>query len=277
MRAFSTVYPQFWTGNTGKQLRKAGAEAQVVALYLITCHHAHMSGIYYLPKQTIAYETGQTKKSVDSALKALAAVHFAFYDENSEHVWVKEMLAWQVREIKATDNRVIGVVKWCNSLPSLIFINQFYQRYHEFLPGLKPLASPSEGPSKGVQEGLQSPIYPVPVLSPVLDSSSEEGGAGEEGARSRTAKIRFGEHAQVLLTADEHEKLVKQFGEEGAGHRIRDADLYFGSKGNAANYKSHYLTILNWERRNGTRQHDNAGSREKPAGRRFETPYKPKQ
>lgn len=65
------------------------------------------------------------------------------------------------------------------------------------------------------------------------------------------AKKLYGENGNVLLTDDEHAKLVTQFGEKGAVERIRDADLYFGSKGNGDKYKSHYLTILNWERKNG--------------------------
>ena len=53
----------------------------------------------------------------------------------------------------------------------------------------------------------------------------------------------------VLLTKDEHQKLIKRFGEAGTKDRIENLDGYIGSKG--AKYKSHYLTILNWERRNG--------------------------
>jgi hypothetical protein len=269
MRTFSVVYPQFWDGKTGKQFRKMGAETQVIALYLITCRHAHMSGIYYLPKQTITYETGQTRKSVDLVLRRLTEAGFAFYDDESEFIWVKEMLFWQVKELKPDDHRVKGVVKWCNSLPNLTFTTQFRERYGPFLPGLKPLPSPFKGPSedlpRGTQEGLPSPYIPVPDPDPSLISGKE--GVGEKPKPVKAAKQKFGEHGNVLLTVSEQTKLIEKFGEQGAAHRIRDADLYIGSTGKK--YESHYLTILNWERK-----HEDEGPKSKgnPNGRGRETP-----
>lgn len=52
----------------------------------------------------------------------------------------------------------------------------------------------------------------------------------------------------VFLTDDEYEKLVKKFGKEGADERIATLNEYIGSKGRK--YKSHYFTILSWERKN---------------------------
>ncbi len=49
MRDYAKVSPRFWLGETGRELRKAGAEAQVVAFYLMTSPHANMLGLYYLP------------------------------------------------------------------------------------------------------------------------------------------------------------------------------------------------------------------------------------
>ena len=58
MRDYATVAPQFWLGKTGRELRKKGAEAQVVSFYLMTSPHANMLGLYYLPILYIAHETG---------------------------------------------------------------------------------------------------------------------------------------------------------------------------------------------------------------------------
>lgn len=241
MRTFSAVYPQFWDGKTGKQLRKLGAEAQVIALYLITCRHAHMSGLYYIPKQTIAYETGQTRKSVDSVLKSLAAIEFAFYDEDAEYVWVKEMLAWQVREIKAKDHRVAGVVKWCNSLPSVALLSRFYARYGESLPDLKPLPSPLEGPPKDLHvEGLPSPLYPVPV-SVSLFSGKEESLKGENPERTH------GEFNSVRLTDQQYEKLCTKYGKQDTDTVIGKLDRYSQTQpAKFKAYRSHYATVQSW-------------------------------
>lgn len=55
----------------------------------------------------------------------------------------------------------------------------------------------------------------------------------------------------VKLTKDEYSKLTEQFGIEGTNERIKNLNDYVMSKG--AKYKSHYHTILNWERKDGTK------------------------
>ena len=55
----------------------------------------------------------------------------------------------------------------------------------------------------------------------------------------------------VRLTIHEHTKLVTQFGQRGTTERIANLDHYLGSKG--VKYKSHYHTILSWERKNGAK------------------------
>ncbi len=53
----------------------------------------------------------------------------------------------------------------------------------------------------------------------------------------------------VFLTDEEHEKLVRLFSEQGTKDRIAALNDYIGSKGKK--YKSHYHTILTWDRKNG--------------------------
>lgn len=64
-------------------------------------------------------------------------------------------------------------------------------------------------------------------------------------------KKGHGEIKNVFLSKTELDKLTELFGEEGAKSRIESLSLYIGSKG--TKYKSHYLTILNWERMNKER------------------------
>ena len=58
----------------------------------------------------------------------------------------------------------------------------------------------------------------------------------------------------VKLTSDEHSKLLEQFGEAGLKERIAALNNYIGKIGvraAAKKYKSHYFTILSWERKDG--------------------------
>ena len=51
------VSPQFWIGETGKLLR-GDANAQLLALYLMTCPHSTMTGVFHCPILYMAHETG---------------------------------------------------------------------------------------------------------------------------------------------------------------------------------------------------------------------------
>ena len=59
----------------------------------------------------------------------------------------------------------------------------------------------------------------------------------------------------VDLTKDEHDKLVEKYGQDGADERMENLSLYIQSKGDK--YRSHYATILNWERRDNGKNRGN--------------------
>ena len=54
--------------------------------------------------------------------------------------------------------------------------------------------------------------------------------------------------AFVFLTKDEYKKLITKCGKEDTKEKIADLDGYLGST--SKKYESHYLTILNWDRKN---------------------------
>lgn len=60
-------------------------------------------------------------------------------------------------------------------------------------------------------------------------------------------KEKYGEFKNVLLSEDEHKKLVDKFGEVRAGQLIETLSAGIQSKG--YKYKNHYAAILNWARR----------------------------
>lgn len=130
MRDYATVSPQFWLGKTGRELRNAGAEAQVVAFYLMTSPHANMLGLYYLPVLYLAHETGLGLEGASKGLERAIEAGFCSYDEHSEMIWVHEMAAYQVgRSLKPGDNRCAGVRNEYASLPENPFLPAFFDRY----------------------------------------------------------------------------------------------------------------------------------------------------
>jgi len=69
----------------------------------------------------------------------------------------------------------------------------------------------------------------------------------KETKETRQKKI-YGEFKNVLLTDEEYQKLVTKFGEGKAKSEIENLSSYMASR--SKRYKSHYATILNWQRRN---------------------------
>lgn len=62
-------------------------------------------------------------------------------------------------------------------------------------------------------------------------------------------KKKFGEFENVVLTGEEHEKLVDSLGDIGAKEYIERLSSYLAQSGRR--YRNHYATLLNWWRKDG--------------------------
>lgn len=100
------------------------------------------------------------------------------------------------------------------------------------------------------------------VSAGFLESYSEDGEAVQNCTdlyieKSREEEIREEIEKNIYmdfvkLSTEEHSKLLEQFGEAGLKERLAALNDYVGSRG--VKYKSHYHTLLAWERKNGPRQ-----------------------
>ncbi len=150
MRDYGKVSPQFWIGKTGKSLR-GNAEAQVLAIYLMTSPHANMIGVYHCPVAYMAHETGLSLEGASKALQCLIDADFCTFDAEDEYVFVHQFALHQVGEsLDPKDKRCKGVENELAKVPK----NQCWQsfRAHYAVPYNLPLptqnASPSEAPTK---------------------------------------------------------------------------------------------------------------------------------
>ena len=130
MRDYAKLVPTFWTGDTGKALRKRGSEAMVVGLYLMSSPISNMLGLYYQPILYMAHETGLGLEGARKGLEGAIACGFCSYDEDSEMVWVPEMAKYQIAsELKAADKRCTGIQKDYEALPVNPFLGEFFDKY----------------------------------------------------------------------------------------------------------------------------------------------------
>ncbi len=150
MRSYAVLAPTFWTGPTGRAIRKLGPEVQVLALYLISAPTSNMSGLYYIPLPTLCHETGCPSEGASKALRSLVEVGFCEYDEATEHVWIPEMAKWQIGEsLDPRDNRIKAILRTLKSLANSPFINRFLDKYAALfhLENVETLRRGSEAPS----------------------------------------------------------------------------------------------------------------------------------
>ena len=157
MYSYGRVFSSFWTSGSGKTLR-GDPDAQLVALYLMTCPHANMIGVFHCPILYIAHEIGLPIEGATKALQRLSEGGFCTYEAPSEHIFVHRFAAFQIGEdLKPADNRVKHVRDAVLSIPSnplkIMFLRHYSEAFHlknlldEALKKEKNL-SPSEAPSK---------------------------------------------------------------------------------------------------------------------------------
>lgn len=160
MRDYSKVSPQFWIGRTGKALRKNGAEALVVGMYLMTGPNSNMLGLYYLDLPAIAHQTGLGMEGASKGLQGCIDAGFCAYDDDAEVVWVYEMAAYQIApSLKKDDKRCVGIQNEYDNLPECKHLRGFYRKYSLafHMTSCRDCESPLEAPSKplGSQEQEQ--------------------------------------------------------------------------------------------------------------------------
>lgn len=160
MRDYAKVAATFWTGETGKKIRVLGRDSQVIAFYLITCPNSNWIGLYYLPLPTLYHEVGITKEGASKALRSLEEIDFAYYDFDTEVVWVPGAAKYQIGEsLKPGDKRILGIIKDLQTFGKTPFARDFLTRYS----GLYHLYSTDlpDHPDKALRRPSQAPPKPV--------------------------------------------------------------------------------------------------------------------
>jgi len=150
MRDYGAVSPQFWIGKTGKALR-GNPHAQLLALYLMTCPHASMIGVFHCPVVYMAHETGIPLEGASKGLQSLIDAGFCQYDHDTEEVFILRMAAFQIGErLEAKDNRCKSTAREYEKVQSALIKAAFYATYSVafHLPKPDKSTSPYEAPSK---------------------------------------------------------------------------------------------------------------------------------
>ena len=166
-RDYAKVASSFWTGKTGRALR-GDPSAQIVGMYLITCQHANMIGVFNCPPMFVAHETGLPVSEVLKAINRLSQLNFCEYDASEELIWVREMAKYQIcDQLQPNDKRVPFIHKEFAKIPECRIKKEFHRRYQPayFIPDYQPEVTPSgPDPQEVVPETspFEAPSKPLP-------------------------------------------------------------------------------------------------------------------
>jgi len=87
------------------------------------------------------------------------------------------------------------------------------------------------------------------------ESRSEKREANsEQSEEEKSLSLFFGEFRNVRLSQGEYDKLVEKLGKKETEGWIVDLDMWLGKPKNKEKVSSHYLTILDWNRREQKKQ-----------------------
>ena len=190
MRNYTTVHPRFWTlmSKTGKEIRHLGAEATMMALYLITCPNGNAIGLYYLSPSRVSEELGLPQERVMKVLEAVCNTGFAQYSTTDSVIWIPRMAHFQIgASLSKGDRRVAWARKELKKFEGSSFHRAFLERYGEayhLVPSRlsAPVQAPRRGPAtSGKQHSRvvspppsQDRLQRAEALSKMLETASRE-------------------------------------------------------------------------------------------------------
>lgn len=136
---YGIIFPEFWTGTTGRQLRAWGKDAQLIGLYLASNCHANMLGLYRLGLDDVRHETGLGLKAIEKGLQAAAESGYALFDASTEFVWVRQMARFRLglkagEGLRDGDKRAQAISRIYHAIEANPFLGEFYDLNRKILP-----------------------------------------------------------------------------------------------------------------------------------------------
>lgn len=143
---YGKVHATFWSSETTGDLSDA---ARLLALYLMTCPHRTIAGVFRLPMGYAAEDLRWGSERVSEGFRELSESGFATYCERTKWVWVVKHLDWNPPE---NPNQVKACAKVAASIPPTACFARDYALKHGELLGLE--VPPEPNGSETLPKGL---------------------------------------------------------------------------------------------------------------------------
>jgi hypothetical protein len=154
---YQTVLTSIWKD---EKFTHFDADTKLMWLYLLTCPHSNMLGLFYLPKAYIASDLGRGIEGVSIPLGILVENGLIEYDEDSQMILLVNNLKHRRIDNK---NMAIGAAKVLDELPETIL----FKRFSEIVEKI------SGDFHKGLQRGFKGVSIPlgIPLRNKIACSS----------------------------------------------------------------------------------------------------------
>lgn len=169
MAAHYRISPNFW-----KTRRHWSDRQRTLALYVMTCQHRNLEGLYWLPAGYVQSDLGWPAKAVEDTMRFLEEDGMVAYDRQSEVLFLCKALRHQA---PATDKQLIGAINELAQVPVTSLWDRFVVACESYAPKLAnrirmELESHSNGIPNLIANGLRSDSDIARTLSSNSNSSS---------------------------------------------------------------------------------------------------------
>jgi hypothetical protein len=150
MRDYGKVFSQIWESEDFRSLSEDG---RALVLYLLTCKHGTIAGVFRLPDGYVCEDIQWTPERVAKGFADVSAKGFATRCECSKWVWVTKFLEWNPPE---NPNQRKAAAKMAAAVPDQCAWKRDFMRVSGPLLGIEPPANPPppSNPSGTLGEGL---------------------------------------------------------------------------------------------------------------------------
>jgi hypothetical protein len=151
MARYYPVSPLYWADD---KVARWPDEAKLLALYLLTCQHRNLEGLYRLPVAYIQADLSWAEDDVYGGFEYVVEQGFAEYDYDAKVVFLPKALKYHQ---PSTDPQVQGAINALQSVPDTRLYDSFLAAAREYAPRLyealgEPLTEPLSQPlTEGVE------------------------------------------------------------------------------------------------------------------------------
>lgn len=130
MARYYPVSPLFWSDRTAQQWSD---REKLLALYLLTCEHRNLEGLYRLPLAYVEEDLGWTREDVEAAMETLRKDGFVRYDAATRVVFVVNALKYQAPK---SARQVKGAIASLQEVPDTELFEEFLEAAQRWAPEL---------------------------------------------------------------------------------------------------------------------------------------------